>query len=728
AAPADAQDLQTRAVPPPAPEAPAAPLAADQVQFSSDALEYDDRADIVTATGNVRMFRQGQRLRADRITWNRKTGKVLAAGNVAVVNPQGDTAYGDSIDLTDSLKDGVVDNMLVVLSRGGRIAAARGTRQDDGTLVLSNAAYTACDVTGADGCPKQPTWKITAVRVTYDPSASRIYYSGAHLHLFDFISLPLPSLSNPVGGQSSSGLLSPEIRLNRVNGFEVAAPYFIRLAPDRSLTLTPHLYTGSLPMAEASYQALSTAGAFRLTGYATVSRRSDDLISGSTGTQESFRGYIDGVARFQLSPEWSISGSARLVTDKTFLRRYDLTYDDRLRTTARIERIDDKSYLSIDGWYVQTLRIDDAQKFQPIALPEVDYRRRVDDPLLGGKIEGEVNTLALTRIAGQDTQRAFASLRWDLRRLTTLGQEVTFTAYARGDLYHTSDTLADAVPVYRGLEGFQGRAIGALAVDVQWPFAGTIGGGIQTVIPRVQIVASPKIKNLSIPNEDSRAVDLDDTNLFALNRFPGYDRYEDSSRATYGISWNLAFPGLTVDNQIGQSFRFADRSALFFPGTGLSDKFSDVVGRTEVRYRELVSLAVRYRIDKDDLTVRRAEIDATVGSSSTYLLLGYLRLNRDIEPLFEDLQDHEEGRVAGRVQFSRYWSAFGSILIDLTDREESPLSTADGFSPIRHRVGVAYEDNCLKLGLTWKRDYATTGDARRGNSYLLSLSFKNLGR
>ena len=84
--------------------------------------------------------------------------------------------------------------------------------------------------------------------------------------------------------------------------------------------------------------------------------------------------------------------------------------------------------------------------------------------------------------------------------------------------------------------------------------------------------------------------------------------------------------------------------------------------------------------------------------------------------------------MAGRVQFSRYLSAFGSILIDLTDKAEDPLSLANGFDPIRHRLGVAYEDNCLKLAFTWRRDYNTTGDARAGNGFLLSLSFKNLGR
>ena len=93
------------------------------------------------------------------------------------------------------------------------------------------------------------------------------------------------------------------------------------------------------------------------------------------------------------------------------------------------------------------------------------------------------------------------------------------------------------------------------------------------------------------------------------------------------------------------------------------------------------------------------------------------------------MQDREELRAGGRVGIGRFWSIWGSALIDLTDREEDPLlSAADGFTPIRHRIGVAYQDDCVDLGITWRRDYQTTGDARAGNSYLLTLSFKNLGR
>lgn len=699
------------------------------MQFSASGLEYDTDADIVTATGEVRMFRRGDRLRADKVVWNRKTGKVLATGNIAVTNPQGDIAYGDSIELTDSLKDGVVDNMLVVLEQGGRLAAKQGTREADGTVELRSAAYTPCAVVNSAGCPKEPTWKITAVSVTYRPGRKRIYYAGARLHLFGLPSLPLPKFSNPVGGGSDSGLLSPNGGYSRVNGFEVSIPYYVKLAPNQGLVVTPHLYTSVLPMLQADYSALSTRGAFSLRAYATESRRSDDLTTAnSADTSMAFRGYLDGMARYQLTPNWSVSGSLRLTTDRTFLRRYDISRDDRLRSTASLERIDDSSYFALTGWYVQTLRVNDSQGQQPIALPEIDYRKRFDDGLVGGRVQLQLNTLALTRTDGQDTQRAFASAQWDLRRLTNWGQEVTFTAFARADAYNTDNTDATSIVSYRGLEGFHKRAIGAAAVDVKWPFIGTFLGGTQRFTPRVQLVAAPSIANTRIPNEDSRAVDLDDTNLFALNRFAGYDRFEDSSRATYGGEWALDLPGIAFTTNIGQSYRLGTRPTILPDGTGLSDRFSDIVGRSELRFRDFVSVVHRYRLDKDSLAIRRNEIDATIGSRATYVLVGYLKLNRNIDAAIEDLRDREEIRVAGRVQFARFWSAFGSGVVDLTNKSEDPLSVSDGFSPIRHRVGVQYEDDCLRLGATWRRTYNDTGDARKGNSFLLTLAFTNLGR
>ena len=91
------------------------------------------------------------------------------------------------------------------------------------------------------------------------------------------------------------------------------------------------------------------------------------------------------------------------------------------------------------------------------------------------------------------------------------------------------------------------------------------------------------------------------------------------------------------------------------------------------------------------------------------------------------MQDREELRAAARLSFANYWSVFGSGVFNLTNRDEDLSLSSDGFQPIRTRLGVAYQDDCLELGLTWRRDYVSAGDAERGDTFQLYFSLKNLG-
>ena len=122
------------------------------------------------------------------------------------------------------------------------------------------------------------------------------------------------------------------------------------------------------------------------------------------------------------------------------------------------------------------------------------------------------------------------------------GPGAHLTAYRPGGRLSYAESDETPVEIYRGSDGWQFRGIGALAADFKWPLVGGLWGGTQRLTPRVQLVLTPQTGNLDIPNEDARAVDLEDSNLFALNRFPGYDRWEDGSRITYGFEWALDRP------------------------------------------------------------------------------------------------------------------------------------------------------------------------------------------
>lgn len=698
---------------------------ADQViKFAADTVTYDQIEDIVTANGQVLLDRDGYRLSADSVVWNRRTGAVEAIGNVRAVSPNGDIVYGDRVELTDSLRDGVIENILLVMADGGRLAAHSGERSGD-KVVLNQAAYSPCSVVDANGCPKEPTWQVKATRVKYDQSRDRVSYDNARIELFGLPVVPLPGLSHSVNKVAETGILVPDIRYSRNNGLEVSLPYYWRFSDNRDATLTGHVYTEVAPMVHGNYRALLSKGAYQIDAYGTYGSRIG-LDTSATDEQKGLRGYVAATGRYQFDHNWQASGSIRYASDRTFLRRYDISRDDRLRNTLALERIDSNSYFAVRGWSVQTLRTDDVQGLVPVALPEIDYRLRMSDHVLGGTVKIQANSLALTRTSGQDTQRAFASARWDKRWIMGGGQLVTASLFGRGDLYHTNDNSLTN-ELYRGLEGWHTRGIATAALDMSWPLLGAAFGGAQVITPRVQIVASPTLSNLDVPNEDARSIDLEDSNLFALNRFPGYDRFEDNVRITYGLDWQFDRRDVSISANVGQSYRLSNRASILPDGTGLSDRLSDVVGRVEVRWLDRVNVTTRFRIDKDNAALRRFELDGTVGSRQTYASVGYLRLNRDIPTTVEDLRDREEIRFGARVQVTPFWSIFGSGIVDLTDAEEDPNSTADGFRPIRTRLGVAYDDDCLTISVTWRRDYQDTGDALQGDSVLFRLSFRNLG-
>src|SRR3546814_18866289 len=130
------------------------------------------------------------------------------------------------------------------------------------------------------------------------------------------------------------------------------------------------------------------------------------------------------------------------------------------------------------------------------------------------------------------------------------------------------------------------------------------------------------------------------------------DLIEDGVRLTYRLDWELLRPGWRIKTNVGQSYRFDRQETILPNGTGLSERISDVVGRTEVHFEDFVKFTHRFRLDTDNLAIRRNELDATVGNERNYVEIGYLWLNRDITS-GEDMQERKERRAASGRAWSR---------------------------------------------------------------------------
>ena len=123
----------------------------------------------------------------------------------------------------------------------------------------------------------------------------------------------------------------------------------------------------------------------------------------------------------------------------------------------------------------------------------------------------------------------------------------------------------------------------------------------------------------------------------------------------------------------------------------------------------------RFRLDKKTFTNRRSELSAVIGPSLLRLRANYVFLETDNTP--SSPGDTEELYVSLSSQLSRHWSVVASHRENL----------GPGGGRIRTNVGIAYEDECVVIGLDLADDNTSDRDFRRGVSVLLRVNLKTIG-
>jgi len=72
----------------------------DRLLLEAKEIVYDNDNNTVSAVGDVELYYQGRTLQADRVTYDLKSGRVVAQGNARMVEANGAVITGDRFDLT----------------------------------------------------------------------------------------------------------------------------------------------------------------------------------------------------------------------------------------------------------------------------------------------------------------------------------------------------------------------------------------------------------------------------------------------------------------------------------------------------------------------------------------------------------------------------------------------------------------------------------------------------
>jgi len=211
----------------------------ESIDLEADTLTYDRGGQTVIATGNVRIEHEGFVLVADQVIYNQDTGGVHATGHVQITDTDGNMLLLDEAELDDTLANGFIQNVRLIMNDGSRLVAAQGELHAGGRSSLDRVSYTPCALC-AEHPEEEPIWQIRAVRVVHDEVEKRLYYEDAVLEMFGIPVLYLPYLSHPDPRvERASGLLVPEVRGTRGLGFSLAVPYLHVISPSADITFTP---------------------------------------------------------------------------------------------------------------------------------------------------------------------------------------------------------------------------------------------------------------------------------------------------------------------------------------------------------------------------------------------------------------------------------------------------------------------------------------------------------
>jgi LPS-assembly protein len=763
-----------------------------QMLLQADELITNNDNSTVTASGNVQIFYNGYNVIAKRVVYNKKTRRVLATGDVRITDSIGNVYFSESADLTENFSDGFVRSLRMERIDRTHFAADSAERKGGNLTIFNRGVYTACEPC-KEHPEKPPLWQVKAARIISNQKEQMIYFEDATIEFFGMPIAYVPYFWTPDATvKRKSGFLSPGFYYNKRIGEGMSTPYYFALSPFYDLTFTPTFLTNqgvhtdllwrhSLP--NGDYQIRAT-GIYQLDpNNVGVGSAPAPPLTPDAGA-ERWRGSLQTKGKFLLTDKWTFGWDASLDSDPRYLKDYGyapLGATERV-STLYLQGKGDRSFFDARAYYFRDL-IDtntdprERQGIQPIVAPAIDYNTAMADPYLGGEFHINSNLTHVTReeqlsyavgdpdgLAGPlpaakyltpgfagDYTRLSMEAGWRKTFTDPIGQRITPFWSVRGDLYRYDvantvpqvddlstasaltggDTLANTIPSLLANDGDANfRGMPTIGVDYRYPFIATSGSTTHIFEPIVQLIARPNEQQIGqVPNEDAHSLVFDDTDLFEVDKFSGYDRMEGGSRLNAGMQYTMQTQDdFKLSALFGQSYQLGGlnsfaQGALDLNGTGfdsgLETNTSDYVARLYVQPNKNSDFAARFRFDDNDFSLERVELDGRLYYGPLFASAAYVR--RAAQPNLGINTPLEE--VSGLLSYALNdtWSIYAGGRYSL---QNVALSNPDWVS---NQIGVRYTDECFTISLDYSRIYSNFGDIEPQEQLMLRFNLRTLG-
>ncbi|HEY5126610.1 MAG TPA: LPS-assembly protein LptD, partial [Bradyrhizobium sp.] len=740
-----------------------------QMLVQATEINYDYSNNRIAAVGNVQIYYGGSTLEADKVIYDQKTKRLHAEGNVRLTDENGQATFGEIMDLSDDYRDGFVDSLRLDSPDQTRMAATRAERTSGNFTVFHNGVYTACEPC-KDDPKKPPLWQVKAARIIHDQGEKMMYFEDARVEFFGTPMAYFPYLSAPDPTvKRKTGMLMPMPGYSTIYGASLEIPYYWALAPDYDATFSPRITSKQGPMLQGEFRQRLLNGEYIISaaGIRQLDKQAFDV--GAPGYLD-WRGAVQTKGQFNLNDNWVWGWAGVAVSDTQFLADYRPGLMQTTRNAldplapALSEGVSqlymsgkgNRSYFDIRSIYYYGFSTADTQKQIPVIHPVIDYNYTLDHPVLGGELGYKLNFTSLTRQSANfdpinvatvtnnctsadprvncfllrgvpgSYNRFSAESDWRRSITDSFGQVFTPFASVRVDTAAMSVNNDPGVSNYITTGDTQVvRAMPTVGMEYRYPFINVQSWGTQSLEPIGQIIIRPNEQKIgALPNEDAQGLMFDDSNLFSVNKFSGWDRVEGGSRANAGVQYTAQFnQGGFVNALFGQSYQLFGANSFAandLTNTGLDSGLdtarSDYVARASYQPNSTYKFTSRFRFDNDTFAVQRMELETAASFSRWNLQVLYGEYAAQPDLGYPYKRDGILGTASYKLDAN--WVLSGGARYDLH---------TDKFN--QTRIGIGYIDDCLILGLNYltNYNYDTLGNPTLVHQVMLQLSLRTLG-
>ena len=724
-----------------------------QMLLAADTLVYDNDRNTITAVGGVQIDYGGYRVVAQRVTYDRRTSRVIGSGNVEIIDRDGNRFRAQEMDLTDDLSEGFVRALRVETVDRTFFGAESAVREGGRLTTFNKGVYTACEPC-EENPERPPLWQIKAQRIIWNGQAKTVRFENAR---FEFFGLPIAYLpflevADPTV-KRKSGFLMPSVLGGSERGYGLKVPYYFALSPTYDLTVSVTGYTQQGFLGEAEWRQKFNNGEYNLRVAGISQRHPENWEPNEVDALQTDRGMVASKGDFDINSRWSAGWNVMVQSDKNFANTYEIEgYSGSVvRDEVYLTGLDDQNYFDLRGYRFQ---VQESSAYggrndsQPLVLPNLDYTYTPDREVAGGELTFDVNSQALYREEGMytsgdgfrklqglqgDSGRFTAEAEWKRSFITSAGLVLTPILHARGDSIFTDysqdaaaqiQSFASGVGAETDIQSAYYRSMATAGIEARWPILFSAAGSAHIIEPMAQIFARPDEPyhdELGIPNEDAQSLVFDATTLFERDKFSGYDRIEGGTRANIGIRYSGSFAnGWTAHGLFGQSYHLAGDNPYASPDlvnvgaySGLETDVSDYVGLIGVTLPNGLSFSTGARLDEKTFELRRTDVRAagTVGAVTAGVQYAFI----DAQPGYGFANDRQEVTGTTSIRFHENWRGFASGTYDL---ESETL--------VKNSFGFAYDDECFTYLMTFSQE-RNIRTREVENSFGFRISLRTLG-